>query len=102
MSESPAQPDPSSDDEVVDRLVPLWLREAQPHEASAAHEAQTDWKNRRLSTAAARELADWVTARVTDSAFNEEEGPTHAGPAPISVADKAAVHRWLLAHGHTL
>lgn len=82
--------------------MPAWLREAEAHDSSAAHEAAEDWKRGRLSPAAARELAEWVTARVTQTAFNEEEGPTRNGPAPISVSDKSAVHRWLAAQGHRL
>lgn len=82
--------------------MPVWLREAKSHEASAAREAERDWKDGRLSPAAARELADWVTARVTETAFNEDEGPTPSGPAHISVSDKSAVHRWLTTQGHDL
>ncbi|OEJ35200.1 hypothetical protein [Streptomyces subrutilus] len=100
MSESTEQPSPPSDEQVVERLVPVWLREAKSHEASAAHEVEEDWKRGRLSPTAARELADWVTARVTETAFNEDEGPTQAGPAHISVSDKSAVHRWLATQGH--
>lgn len=101
MTESADVPAPSPDEQVVERLVPVWLAEAARHHSPTAAETSRDGKSRRLSTEAARELADWVTARVTDTAFNEDEGP--AAPeqaARISVADKAAVHRWLAAHGH--
>ncbi|MET9323436.1 hypothetical protein ABZX75_25075 [Streptomyces sp. NPDC003038] len=100
MTESPRTPSPSADEQVVERLVPAWLAEAARNSSPTAEEARRDWGRRRLSSEAARELADWVTARVTDTAFNEDEGPTPDGPVRISVADKAAVHRWLAAHGH--
>ncbi|MEW2067684.1 hypothetical protein [Streptomyces sp. NPDC007346] len=86
---------------MTERLVPAWLNEAARNDSPTAEEAGRDWERRRLSPAAARELSDWVTARVTDTAFNEDEGPDTGGAAVrISVADKAAVHRWLAAQGH--
>lgn len=101
MTDSSHTPsDPTADQQVVDRLVPVWLEEAAQHDADAAREAGEGWEKGRLSSDAARELADWVTARVTDTGFNEDEGPSQDGPAHVSVADKAAVHRWLTAHGH--
>ncbi|MFI5831463.1 hypothetical protein ACIA6C_30135 [Streptomyces sp. NPDC051578] len=103
MSESGEESSALSDGQVVERLVPVWLREARVHGSPTAEEAGKDWEHhRRLSGEAARELADWVTARVTDTAFNEEEGPTQTGPTRISVSDKSAVHRWLTAQGHRL
>ncbi|MEV6684778.1 hypothetical protein AB0N28_05485 [Streptomyces sp. NPDC051130] len=103
MSESGEESSALSDEQVVERLVPVWLREARVHGSPTAEEAGKDWEHhRRLSGEAARELADWVTARVTDTAFNEDEGPTQTGPTRISVSDKSAVHRWLTAQGHRL
>ncbi|MEU9305865.1 hypothetical protein [Streptomyces sp. NPDC048269] len=103
MTESADAPSPSPDEQVVERLVPVWLAEAARNHSPTAAEGSRDWKSRRLSSEAARELSDWVIARVTDTAFNEDESPSPAAPedaARISVADKAAVHRWLTAHGH--
>ncbi|MFD7631464.1 hypothetical protein ACFV7Q_36570 [Streptomyces sp. NPDC059851] len=102
MNDSTNAATPSDDEQVVERLVPVWLAEAERNGSPTAAEAAKDWRqrHRRLTDDAARELADWVTARVTDTGFNEDEGPSPAGPARISVADKAAVHRWLAAHGH--
>ncbi|GAA2497951.1 hypothetical protein [Streptomyces gobitricini] len=85
---------------VVERLVPAWLEEAARHDARAAREAREEWRRGSLSAESARELADWVTARVTDTGFNEDEGPAPDGPVRISVADKTAVHHWLAAQGH--
>lgn len=99
-SSSQSSPSGPSDAEVTERLVPAWLDEAARNDSPTAEEAGRDWKQRRLSAAAARELSDWVTARVTDTAFNEDEGPDTGGAVRISVADKAAVHRWLAAQGH--
>ncbi|MDG9700751.1 hypothetical protein [Streptomyces sp. DH37] len=96
----PADPADPADERVAERLVPVWLEEAARYDAGAAERAGRDWKQGRLSSEAARELADWVTARVTDTGFNEDEGPAPDGPAHISVADKAAVHRWLAARGY--
>ncbi|MGI5478975.1 hypothetical protein [Streptomyces lavendofoliae] len=90
----------AADEQIVERLVPAWLEEAARNDASAAEEAREGWRRGRLSPDAARELADWVTARVTDTGFNEDEGPVPDGPVRISVADKAAVHRWLAAQGY--
>ncbi|MGW0366139.1 hypothetical protein [Streptomyces sp. NPDC002990] len=100
MTESAKTPSPSADEQVVERLVPVWLAEAARNNSPTAEKAGRDWDGRRLSSEAARELADWVTARVTDTAFNADEGPVPDGPVRISVADKAAVHRWLTAQGH--
>jgi hypothetical protein len=90
----------AADEQVVERLVPAWLEEAARHDARTAEEVREGWRRGTLSGEAARELADWVTARVTDTGFNEDEGPAPDGPVRISVADKAAVHRWLAAQGH--
>ncbi|WP_344633695.1 hypothetical protein [Streptomyces glaucosporus] len=89
-----------SDEQVVERLVPVWLEEAARHDERMAGRAGREWEEGRLSSETARELADWVTARVTDTGFNEDEGPAPGGPVRVSVADKTAVHRWLAAHGH--
>lgn len=90
----------AADERVVERLVPAWLEEAARHDARAAEEAREAWRRGSLSAETARELADWVTARVTDTGFNQDEGPAPDGPVRISVADKAAVHRWLAAQGY--
>ncbi|QGV76945.1 hypothetical protein [Streptomyces ficellus] len=90
----------TADERVAERLVPAWLEEAARHDPRAAERARAEWERGSLSAGAARELADWVTARVTDTGFNQDEGPTPDGPVRISVADKAAVHRWLAAQGH--
>ncbi|MFI6105176.1 hypothetical protein ACIRD2_32825 [Streptomyces sp. NPDC093595] len=91
---------PSQDQQVADRLVPVWLEEAARYDERAAGEARRGWEEGRLSPDAARELADWVTARVTDTAFNADEGPAPEGRVRVSVADKTAVHRWLAAQGY--
>ncbi|MCK8677742.1 hypothetical protein [Streptomyces lichenis] len=96
---APDDPTPEEDRQTVERLVPLWLDEAARHDPAAAADARRQWERRSLSAEAARELADWATARVTDTAFNEDEGPWREGPARIGVSDKAAVHRWLAARG---
>ncbi|WP_256106362.1 hypothetical protein [Streptomyces sp. ODS05-4] len=93
-------PDPQEDRRTVERLVPLWLDEAARHDRAAADAARREWEDGALSAESARVLADWATARVTDTAFNEDEGPRREGPARIDVGDKAAVHRWLAAQGH--
>ncbi|MFD7819339.1 hypothetical protein ACFV6E_41490 [Streptomyces sp. NPDC059785] len=95
-----AAPGRDGDRRVVDRLVPVWLAEAAEHEPRAARKTGDDWEHGRLTPDAAGELADWVTARVTDTGFNEDEGPVRDGPARVTVADKEAVHRWLAAQGH--
>ncbi|MEV5798229.1 hypothetical protein [Streptomyces collinus] len=41
-----------------------------------------------------------MTARITDTGFNEDEGPDVDGPARITPADKASVHRRPAARGH--
>ncbi|MEU1891432.1 hypothetical protein [Streptomyces pristinaespiralis] len=89
-----------SDEEVAMRLVPVWLAEAARNDAGAAERAGHEWESRALSEESARELAAWVTARVTDTGFNTDKGPAPDAPARVSVADKTAVHRWLAAHGH--
>ncbi|WP_320783754.1 hypothetical protein [Streptomyces sp. CRN 30] len=89
-----------TDRETVERLVPRWLRETAEHDAEAAREARGGWERGALSSDAAQDLATWVTARVTDTGFNEDEGPVVDGPLRITPADKDAVHRWLAAQGH--
>lgn len=102
MNDSASPPPTDEDARVAGRLVPVWLEEAARHDERAAARARQDWQRGRLSPEAARELADWVTARVTDTGFNRDEGPTPDGPARISVADKTALHRWLEAQGHSV
>ncbi|GAA2252498.1 hypothetical protein GCM10010145_20310 [Streptomyces ruber] len=94
------RPDTSADHRAVERLVPSWLRETERHDPGAAREARGGWERGRLSADAAQDLATWVTARVTDTGFNEDEGPHVDGPLRITPADKDAVHRWLAAQGH--
>ncbi|NBM21042.1 hypothetical protein [Streptomyces sp. GC420] len=97
---SRASSDSATDQQVIDRLVPAWLEEAAQYEANAVDAARKGWQKGRLSPEAARELADWVTARVTDTGFNADKESSQQGAVRVSVADKAAVHRWLTAHGH--
>ena len=92
----------SSDRQVVERLVPVWLAETERHDPGAAGRARAGWRDGALSGDAAQDLATWVTARVTDTAFNEDEGPEVEGPARITPADKESVHRWLAAQGHRI
>ncbi|GAA5050013.1 hypothetical protein [Streptomyces similanensis] len=91
---------PGSDRRVVDRLLPVWLAETEHHDPAAARRAREGWESGALSEDAAQDLATWVTARITDTAFNDEEGPSVDGPARITPADKESVHRWLAARGH--
>lgn len=74
------EPSPS-DRQVVDRLVPVWLAETERHDPGAARRAREGWRNGTLGGECAQDLATWVTARVTDTAFNEDEGPEVEGPA---------------------
>ncbi|MFF7236362.1 hypothetical protein [Streptomyces collinus] len=97
--QSPKDPSPA-DRQVVERLVPVWLRETERHDADAARRAREGWAHGELPGQAAQDLALWVTARITDTGFNEDEGPDVDGPARITPADKASVHRWLAAQGH--
>ncbi|MFI5972559.1 hypothetical protein [Streptomyces sp. NPDC051452] len=89
-----------TDRQVVDRLVPVWLAETERHDPDAARRARQGWRDGSLSDDAAQDLATWVTARVTDTGFNDDEGPWIHGPARITPADKECVHRWLAAQGH--
>ncbi|MCS0605546.1 hypothetical protein NX794_30725 [Streptomyces sp. LP11] len=91
---------PRNDREVVTRLLPVWLEEMERHDPGAAERAREGWESGALSEDAAQDLATWVTARVTDTGFNDEEGPRVDGPARITPADKESLHRWLAAHGH--
>ncbi|MTE17808.1 hypothetical protein F0L17_01390 [Streptomyces sp. TRM43335] len=102
MNDASRTPPTAEDERVAARLVPVWLEETARYDERAATRARQDWQRGRLSPEAARELADWVTARVTDTGFNRDEGPSPDGPTHISVADKAALHRWLEAQGHTV
>ncbi|MFD3618783.1 hypothetical protein ACFWWT_26780 [Streptomyces sp. NPDC058676] len=87
---------------IVARLVPAWLEETERHDGAAAREARRGWERGSLSEGSAQDLAHWVTARVTDTGFNEDEGPQVEGPVRITPADKEAVHRWLTAQGHRI
>ncbi|WP_377269415.1 hypothetical protein [Peterkaempfera sp. SMS 1(5)a] len=92
--------DPSLDARTAARLVPLWLAEAAENDPDAAEASRRAWEDGgRVLPDAAQQLADWTTARVTDTGFNEDEGPVRPGPR-ITVADKEAVHRWLRTQGH--
>ncbi|AYN43099.1 hypothetical protein D9753_34210 [Streptomyces dangxiongensis] len=89
-----------SDRQTVDRLLPVWLEEMERHDPAAAHRVREDWKGGSLTEDTAQDLATWVTARITDTGFNDDEGPEVDGPARITPADKESVHRWLAAQGH--
>ncbi|AIS02331.1 hypothetical protein [Streptomyces glaucescens] len=91
-----------ADQRVVDRLVPVWLQEMEQHDADEARRVRAHWHSGTLPEESARDLTTWVTARVTDTGFNEDEGPDVTGPARITPADKESVHRWLAAQGHRL
>ncbi|MCZ9339966.1 hypothetical protein NGM37_19580, partial [Streptomyces sp. TRM76130] len=82
------------------RLVSAWLAETARHDPAAAREARAGWEHGRLSGRAAQDLATWVTARVTDTGFNADEGPYVAGSERITPSDKDTVHRWLRTRGH--
>ncbi|MGC9377819.1 hypothetical protein [Streptomyces sp. MH13] len=86
----------------VERLVAAWLAETEAHDPAAAHEARTGWERGALSERAAQDLATWVTARITDTGFTEDEGPYVEGPVRITPSDKDTVHEWLRARGHRI
>ncbi len=88
------------DRRTVERLVAAWLAETGRHDPAAADEARAGWERDALSGQAAQNLATWVTARVTDTGFTEDEGPYVAGPVRITPSDKDTVHAWLRARGH--
>ncbi|MEU4054065.1 hypothetical protein AB0F09_33395 [Streptomyces olivaceus] len=92
---------PGSEDRgTVERLAGAWLAETERYDADAAREARTGWERGALSERSAQDLATWVTARVTDTGFTEDEGPYVAGPVRITPSDKDTVHAWLRARGH--
>ncbi|GGM15251.1 hypothetical protein GCM10010129_69330 [Streptomyces fumigatiscleroticus] len=93
---------PARDSGTVERLVTAWLTETERHDAAAARAARAGWERGALSPSAAEDLATWVTARVTDTGFNEDEGPYVEGPLRITPADKDTVHAWLRARGHAV
>ncbi|MFE9628228.1 hypothetical protein [Streptomyces sp. NPDC006527] len=102
-SEHQQQPAPSSEERrTVERLVEAWLEETERHDRAAAREARTGWERGALPDRSALDLAHWVTARVTDTAFNEDEGPHVEGAVRITPADKETVHRWLTGQGHRI
>ncbi|MFJ8546155.1 hypothetical protein ACIRFH_29955 [Streptomyces sp. NPDC093586] len=86
----------------VERLVAAWLEETGRHDPAAARRARAGWERGALPEGAAQDLATWVTARITDTGFTEDEGPYVEGPVRISPSDKDAVHGWLRAHGHAV
>ncbi|MFF5858930.1 hypothetical protein ACFY8B_25440 [Streptomyces sp. NPDC012751] len=100
MAEHEAREPSRADREIAARLLPVWLEEMRQHDPGAAGRTREDWERGALSEDAARDLATWVTARVTDTGFNDDEGPRVDGPARITPADKEGLHRWLTAHGH--
>lgn len=102
MNSEKQQPAPSEDRRTVERLVAAWLEETERHDRAAAREARTGWERGSLPAGSAQDLAHWVTARVTDTAFNEDEGPRVEGPVRITPADKETVHRWLADQGHRI
>ncbi|MEU9068735.1 hypothetical protein AB0D60_17845 [Streptomyces sp. NPDC048306] len=86
----------------VARLVEAWLAETEWHDPEAAGHARDGWERGALSERAAQDLATWVTARVTDTGFTEDEGPYVAGAVRITPSDKDTVHAWLRARGHAV
>ena len=90
------------DRRTVERLVAAWLAETEDHDRAAAHEARAGWERGALSERAAQDLATWVTARITDTGFTEDEGPYVEGPVRITPSDKDTVHEWLRARGHRI
>ncbi|AQS71259.1 hypothetical protein [Streptomyces pactum] len=88
--------------ETVARLVAAWLAETEQHDRAAARQARTGWQRGALSEPDAQDLATWVTARVTDTGFTEDEGPYVEGPVRITPSDKDTVHEWLRARGHRI
>ncbi|MFG2683243.1 hypothetical protein [Streptomyces sp. NPDC048392] len=90
----------TDDSGTVERLVAAWLAETERHDRAAADEARTGWEQGTLSERAAQDLATWVTARITDTGFTEDEGPYVEGPVRITPADKDTVRDWLRARGH--
>ncbi|MET9776528.1 hypothetical protein ABZ023_20065 [Streptomyces sp. NPDC006367] len=86
----------------VERLVEAWLEETGRHDRAAEREARAGWERGALPDRAAQDLATWVTARITDTGFTEDEGPWTDSPVRISPSDKETVHRWLRAHGHAV
>ncbi|MFI6208016.1 hypothetical protein ACIBAI_16710 [Streptomyces sp. NPDC051041] len=101
-SEDKQQRTPSGERRTVERLVAAWLAETERHDSAAAREARTGWERGSLSDRAAEDLATWVTARVTDTAFNEDEGPWIGADVRITPSDKDTVHEWLRAQGHAV
>ncbi|MFC8869275.1 hypothetical protein ACFUAC_16680 [Streptomyces sp. NPDC057148] len=92
----------SDDRRTVERLVAAWLEETERHDRAAAREARAGWEQGTLSERAAQDLATWVTARITDTGFTQDEGPYVEGPVRITPADKDTVHDWLRARGHSV
>lgn len=86
----------------VERLVRAWLAETEHNDHDAVGEARAGWEQGSLPEPAAQDLATWVTARVTDTAFNEDEGPHVESNVRITPADKDTVHRWLRSQGHSV
>ncbi|MFF3500540.1 hypothetical protein [Streptomyces sp. NPDC003247] len=101
-SEDTHRPAPTGERRTVDRLVEAWLAETERHDAAAAREARAGWERGTLPDRSAQDLAHWVTARVTDTAFNEDEGPWIGAAVRITPADKETVHRWLKDRGHRI
>lgn len=90
----------SEERRTVERLVSAWLEETARHDSAAAREARTGWERGSLSDRSAEDLATWVTARVTDTGFTEDEGPYVESPVRITPSDKETVHGWLRTQGH--
>ncbi|MCC8450158.1 hypothetical protein [Streptomyces rochei] len=86
----------------VERLVAAWLAETERHDPAAAAEARAGWERGALPERAAQDLATWVTARITDTGFTEDEGPYVEGDVRITPADKDTVRDWLRARGHAV
>ncbi|MFE2051133.1 MULTISPECIES: hypothetical protein [unclassified Streptomyces] len=100
MDDKQQQPTGPEDRRTVERLVTAWLAETEQHDRAAAREARAGWEGGALPERAAQDLATWVTARITDTGFTEDEGPYVEGPVRITPADKETVHDWLRARGH--
>ncbi len=88
--------------ETVERLVAAWLAETERHDAGAAREARAGWERGALTDRAAQDLATWVTARITDTGFSEDEGPYVEGPVRITPSDKDTVHALLRGQGYAV
>ncbi|MEU9595072.1 hypothetical protein ACGF7W_27055 [Streptomyces sp. NPDC048219] len=102
MNEQQGRQQDDADRRTVERLVAAWLEETGRHDPAAAREAREGWERGTLPERAAQDLATWVTARITDTGFSEDEGPYVEGPVRISPSDKETVRSWLRDRGHAV